>query len=44
MIGKRHLVGLGMLVALMSGNAYAVNCGAGQTKHYVKVSSSGQSG
>ncbi|WP_152034163.1 hypothetical protein [Paracidovorax avenae] len=44
MIGKRHLFGLGMLVALMSGNAYAVNCGAGQTKHYIKVSSSGQTG
>ncbi|ADX46018.1 hypothetical protein Acav_2106 [Paracidovorax avenae ATCC 19860] len=44
MIGKKHLAGLGVLVALMSGNAYAVNCGAGQTKHYIKVSSSGQTG
>lgn len=42
MLVRNRLAGFGVLMALLSCNAYAVNCSSGQTKHYIKVSSGGE--
>ncbi len=39
---RNRLAGLGMLLALLSCNAYAVNCSPAQTKHFIKITSGGQ--